>query len=143
MFIAGNTQTHNCLTAICPELPRSASTRRNIHPLTPILIIRYPLSFIEKENVKTSSIYIDPQRPPCSIYMPDSPFPHIWKMTTKMKTDRQVGKCTCKSNLQCRLVQYWVTVLQNHQWMDASLQKPDSMQSAYDQYSHWQTLPVD
>jgi len=45
-----------------------ASTRRNIHPLTtPILIIRHPLS--------TSSIYYDPQHPPCSVYVLDSPFP--------------------------------------------------------------------
>jgi len=54
----------NCLTAFCPGLPGWADTRRNIHPLTPILIIRPPLS--------TSSIYYDPQHPPCSIYMLDS-----------------------------------------------------------------------
>ena len=48
-------------------LPVWANIRRNIHPLTPILIIRHPLS--------TSSIYYDPQHPPCSIYMFDSPFP--------------------------------------------------------------------
>ena len=35
--------------AFCPGLPGWASTRRNIHPLTPILIINHPLS--------TSSIY--------------------------------------------------------------------------------------
>jgi len=40
--------------------PRSAGTRRNIHPLTPILVIRHPLS--------TSSIYCNP------ICVLDSPF---------------------------------------------------------------------
>ena len=71
------TYTHSRLTALCPELPAfsaltllvgqqeghpackngcvcvpgKASTRRNIHPLTPILFIRHPLS--------TSSIYYD------------------------------------------------------------------------------------
>ena len=50
------TYTH-CLTAVCLGLPGLASTRRNIYPLTPILIIRHPLS--------TSSIYYDPQHPPC------------------------------------------------------------------------------
>jgi len=44
-----HTHTHNRLTALCLGLPGWASTRRNIYPLTPILIIRYPLS--------TSSIY--------------------------------------------------------------------------------------
>jgi len=38
------TLTHNRLTAVCPGLPGWAGTRRNIHPLTPILIIRHPLS---------------------------------------------------------------------------------------------------
>jgi len=44
-----------------------AGTRRNIHPLTPILIIGHLLS--------TSSIYYDPQHPPCLICMLHSPFP--------------------------------------------------------------------
>jgi len=39
-------------------------TRRNIHQLTPILIISHLLS--------ASSIYGDPWLFPCSIYMPDS-----------------------------------------------------------------------
>ena len=43
-----NTHTHNRLTASGPGLP---GTRRNTHPLTPILIIGHPLS--------TSSIYYD------------------------------------------------------------------------------------
>ena len=46
---------------LCPQLP---GTRRNIHPLAPILIINNPLS--------ASFIYDNPQHPPCSIYMPDS-----------------------------------------------------------------------
>ena len=51
-----NTHTH---TQVCNG-PLSATTRvgrRNIHPLTPILFIRHSLS--------TSSIYYDPQHPPC------------------------------------------------------------------------------
>ena len=40
---------------------------RNIHPLTPLVVISRPLS--------ASSIYYDPQHPLCSIYMPDSLFP--------------------------------------------------------------------
>ena len=47
-----HTHTHNCLTALCMGLPGWASNRRNIHPLTPILIVKHPLS--------TSSIYHDP-----------------------------------------------------------------------------------
>ena len=38
------THKHNRVTVLCPELPGWAGTRRNIHPLTPILIIRRPLS---------------------------------------------------------------------------------------------------
>ena len=37
------THTHTRLTALCPGLSRWASTRRNIHPLTPILY-QLPLS---------------------------------------------------------------------------------------------------
>ena len=55
---------HNRLTAFCPGLPGQTGTRRNIHPLTPILIIGHPLSF--------SSIYNDPWHPPCSVYELDS-----------------------------------------------------------------------
>ena len=52
---------------LCLGLPGWAGTRRNIHPLTSILVIGHPLS--------TSFIYYDPQHPLCSVYMPDSPFP--------------------------------------------------------------------
>ena len=38
------THTHNLLTALCPGLHWWVTTRQNIHPLTPILIIRHPLS---------------------------------------------------------------------------------------------------
>jgi len=41
---------HYCFMALCPGLPGWASIRRNIHPLTPILIINHPLS--------ASSIYV-------------------------------------------------------------------------------------
>ena len=46
------TYTQNRLTALCMRLTGWAGTRRNSHPLTPILVIRHPLS--------TSSIYYDP-----------------------------------------------------------------------------------
>jgi len=46
------THTHNRLTALCPGLPEWAGARRNSHPLTPVLVIKHPLS--------TSSIYYDP-----------------------------------------------------------------------------------
>ena len=60
--------THNCSTTLRPGLPGWARTRRNIYPLTPIHIIRHPLS--------TSSIYYyyDPYHPPCSIYVLGSSF---------------------------------------------------------------------
>jgi len=45
------TPTHNCLMALFPGLPGWACIRRNIHPLTPVLLIRHALS--------TSSIYYD------------------------------------------------------------------------------------
>ena len=60
------THKHNCLAALCLGLPEWASTTRNIHPLTPILIIKHLLS--------TSSIHYDPQHPPSSIYVLDSHF---------------------------------------------------------------------
>jgi len=50
--------------ALCPGLPRWASTKRNIHVLTAIPIINHCLC--------ASSIYCDPWHPPCSIYMPES-----------------------------------------------------------------------
>ena len=42
--VVTHTHTHNRLTAFGPGQPRWAGTRRNIHPLTPILIIGHPLS---------------------------------------------------------------------------------------------------
>ena len=39
-----HTHTHKRSVAVCPGLPGWASTRRNIHPLTPNLIIKHPLS---------------------------------------------------------------------------------------------------
>jgi len=54
------------LTGFCPGQPGWASTRRNIHPLTSIMVIGHPLS--------ASSIYYDPLHPSCSIYMTDSLF---------------------------------------------------------------------
>jgi len=61
-----NTHTHDHLMALCPGLPWWAGTRRNIHPLTPILIIRHPLS--------TSSIYYDLSNSWFNLLL-NSPFP--------------------------------------------------------------------
>jgi len=55
------------LSGFCPGQPGWASTRRNIHSLTPVVVISHPLS--------ASSIYYDPWHPLCSIYVPDSLFP--------------------------------------------------------------------
>jgi len=52
------------LSGFCLGQPGWASTRRNIHPLTPIVVISHPLS--------ASSIFYDPWHLPCSIYMPES-----------------------------------------------------------------------
>jgi len=41
--------------------------KKNIHPLTPIMVINHPLSAF--------SIYYYPWHPPCSIYVSDSLFP--------------------------------------------------------------------
>ena len=37
-----HTHTHDRFTALCPGLPGWAGTRRNIHPLTPVLLINHP-----------------------------------------------------------------------------------------------------
>ena len=66
--ICRHKHTHNRLTALCLGLPGWAGTRKNIHPLTPIMIIRHPLS--------TSSIYHDPQYPSSSICVLDIP---LWQ----------------------------------------------------------------
>ena len=47
-------------TALCPGLPGWASTRRNTHPPTILMII---------QSLSASSIYHDPQHPPCSNYV--------------------------------------------------------------------------
>jgi len=69
--IETHTHTHNCFTAlwICLGQRGWDGTRRNIHPLTPIVIINCPLS--------VSSIYYDPWHPPCSIHAPDSLFHNL------------------------------------------------------------------
>ena len=66
------THTHTRTTVLrlfgfCPGQPGWASTRRNIHPLTPFVVINHPLS--------ASSIWYDPRHPLCSIHAPDSLFP--------------------------------------------------------------------
>jgi len=64
--LASTTTTVLRLYGFCPGQPVWAGTRRNIHPLTPIVVINHPLS--------VSSIYYDPWHPRCSVYMPDSLF---------------------------------------------------------------------
>jgi len=61
--------THNRLTlsGFCLGQPGWAGARRNVHPLTPILVISRPLY--------ASSIYYDQWHPSCSIYVSDSLFP--------------------------------------------------------------------
>jgi len=44
---------------LCPRRPGLAGTRRNIHQLTPIVVINHPLS--------ASSIFYDPWHPHCSV----------------------------------------------------------------------------
>ena len=61
--------THTAIlwfSGFCPGQPRWAGTRRNIYPLTPIMVINHPLS--------ASSIYHDPWHPSCSTYVLDSLF---------------------------------------------------------------------
>jgi len=55
------------LSGFCLGQPGWAGARRNICPLTPVMVINHPLS--------ASSIYYDPWHPPCSIHVPDSLFP--------------------------------------------------------------------
>jgi len=62
------------LSGFCLEQPGWASTERNIHPLTPTVVISRPLS--------ASSIYYDPWHPPCSIYVSDSLFPKSHTIAT-------------------------------------------------------------
>jgi len=54
------------LSGLYPGQCSWAGTRRNIHSITPIMVINRPLS--------ASSIYYDPWHPLCSIYVPDSLF---------------------------------------------------------------------
>jgi len=55
------------LYGICPGQPGWAGTRKNIQPLTPIVVINCTSS--------ASSIYYDPWHFPCSIHVPDNLFP--------------------------------------------------------------------
>jgi len=63
------THTHSHTTILqlsefCPGQHGWAGTRRNIHSLTPIVVISHPLS--------SSSIQYDPWHPSCSFYIFDS-----------------------------------------------------------------------
>jgi len=65
-----HTHTHTTvlrLYGFFPGQPCWAGTGRNIHSLTPIVVINHPLS--------ASSVYYDPLHPPCSIHAPDNLFP--------------------------------------------------------------------
>jgi len=66
-YSAATTTTILQLSGLCLGQPGWAGTRRNIHPLTPVMVINRCLS--------ASSIFYNPWHPPCSIYMPDSVFP--------------------------------------------------------------------
>ena len=48
--------THH-LVALCPGLPGCAGTRRNIHPLTPILIIKHSINFLHLLRDIASSLF--------------------------------------------------------------------------------------
>jgi len=52
------------LSGFCPGQPGWAGTGRNIHSLTPIVVINHPLS--------ASSVYYDTWHPLCSISVPDN-----------------------------------------------------------------------
>jgi len=69
MLITTTTTTTTILWlyGFCLGRPGWAGTRRNIYPLTPIMVINCPLS--------TSCIYYDPWHLPCSIHMPGCLFP--------------------------------------------------------------------
>ena len=69
MTLHPHTHTHSHIHApFDRDYPRGLVPEETLtHPLTPILIIRHSLW--------TSSVFCDPQHPPCSIYMLDSPFP--------------------------------------------------------------------
>jgi len=55
------------LSVLCPGKPGWAGTRRNIYPLTPIVVINHTLS--------ASSIFCDPWHHPRSMYVPHSLLP--------------------------------------------------------------------
>ena len=64
-----------------------ASTRRNIHPLTPIMVINHPLS--------VSFIYYDLWHPPCSIHVPDSLFPQSLQVFFGLSLDMAPSTSCC------------------------------------------------
>jgi len=67
ILITTTTTTILWPSGFCPGQTRWAGTRRNIHPLTPIVVINHPLS--------VSSIYYDPWHPSYSIHVLYSLFP--------------------------------------------------------------------
>jgi len=74
VMLVDHDQTHTHTTVLrlyglCLGQPGWASTRRNIHPLTPIVVINCPL------YASSNSIYYDPMHPSCSIHTPDNLFP--------------------------------------------------------------------
>jgi len=97
--------THNRLTAFVRDYPGGLAPEKNIHPLTPILIIRYPVS--------TSSIYYDPQHPSCSIYVLDSPFPH----------QHQQQQCTIHYHAYLAVISFDGCTATSSKWMEMPLGK--------------------
>jgi len=73
---------NNRFTTLCPGLPGWAGTRRNTHPPTILIII---------QSLSASSVYHDPQYPPCSNYVLGNlfaqPFIHVYLQNA-------VGYCT-------------------------------------------------
>jgi len=60
-------------TAFCPALPGWAGTRRNTHPPTILIII---------QSLSVSSIYHNPEHPPCSNYVVDNLFAQPLSMSS-------------------------------------------------------------
>jgi len=66
---------------------------KNIHPLTPIMVVNHPLS--------ASSIYYNPWHPLCSIYMPNSLSPQSLKVFFGLPHGLVISSISSKSNSIC------------------------------------------
>jgi len=72
-YFSYNNNNNNRFTALCPGLPGWAGTRRNTHLPTILIII---------QSLSASSIYHDPQHPPCSNYVLDNLFAQPLSMSS-------------------------------------------------------------